>query len=96
MAAAAEHIPLCCTGELSFSQVAAALQKKGTSTDGSGNTLGYAARDKSGHLSPFKFTRRTPTPDDVVIQIAYSGICHSDLHQIYNEWGNSNFPMVPG
>ena len=35
-------------------------------------------------------------PDDVRVQITHSGICHSDLHQIKGEWGNSTFPMVPG
>ena len=84
------------SGELSFSQVAAALQRKGTATEGCGNTLGWAARDESGHLAPFKFTRRTPGADDVVIQIAFSGICHSDLHLMCNDFGSSSFPMVPG
>lgn len=40
--------------------------------------------------------RREPRPDDVVIDIAYAGICHSDIHQAKGEWGNSIFPMVPG
>jgi alcohol dehydrogenase (NADP+) len=40
--------------------------------------------------------RREPRPDDVVIDIAYAGICHSDIHQARGEWGNSIFPMVPG
>ncbi|CAL8463672.1 g3206 [Coccomyxa elongata] len=83
-------------GELSFSDVAAALKKKGTSVDGSGNTVGWAARDDSGHLAPYRFSRRAVGPLDIAIQIAYAGICHSDLHQIKNEWGNSSFPMVPG
>lgn len=90
--------PRCClaAGELSFSDVAAALKKKGTSVDGSGNTVGWAARDDSGHLAPYRFSRRAVGPLDIAIQIAYAGICHSDLHQIKNEWGNSSFPMVPG
>jgi alcohol dehydrogenase (NADP+) len=40
--------------------------------------------------------RREPRADDVVIDIAYAGICHSDIHQARDEWGNSIFPMVPG
>lgn len=40
--------------------------------------------------------RREPRADDVVIDIAYAGICHSDIHQARGEWGNSIFPMVPG
>lgn len=83
-------------GELSFTSLAAALKKKGASIDGTGNTIGWAARDDSGHLAPYRFSRRAVGPLDIAIQIAYAGICHSDLHQIKNEWGNSSFPMVPG
>ncbi|MDW5314909.1 NAD(P)-dependent alcohol dehydrogenase [Rhizobium sp. PL01] len=57
---------------------------------------GYAATDASKPLQPFTFERREPREDDVVISIKYSGICHSDIHQARNEWGNSVFPMVPG
>jgi D-arabinose 1-dehydrogenase-like Zn-dependent alcohol dehydrogenase len=57
---------------------------------------GWAARDASGHLSPFSFKRREPGPKDVVFDVKYCGICHSDLHQIKNEWGASDYPMVPG
>ena len=57
---------------------------------------GYAATDASKPLQPFTFERREPREDDVVISIKYSGICHSDIHQVRNEWGNSMFPMVPG
>ncbi|WP_337266934.1 NAD(P)-dependent alcohol dehydrogenase [Oryzifoliimicrobium ureilyticus] len=57
---------------------------------------GYAATDASQPLAPFTFERRDPNDDDVVISIKYCGICHSDIHQARNEWGNSRFPMVPG
>ncbi|APG85665.1 NADP-dependent alcohol dehydrogenase C 2 [Sinorhizobium americanum CCGM7] len=57
---------------------------------------GYAATDASKPLAPFTFERREPRDDDVVIDIQYCGICHSDIHQARNEWGNSTFPMVPG
>ncbi|PYE24689.1 putative zinc-type alcohol dehydrogenase-like protein [Rhizobium sp. PP-CC-3A-592] len=57
---------------------------------------GYAATDASKPLEPFTFERRAPNEDDIVIDIKYSGICHSDIHQARNEWGNSKFPMVPG
>ncbi|MBC2774139.1 NAD(P)-dependent alcohol dehydrogenase [Rhizobium sp. AQ_MP] len=57
---------------------------------------GYAATDASKPLVPFTFERREPNADDVVIDIKFSGICHSDIHQVRNEWGNSTFPMVPG
>lgn len=83
-------------GELSFEQVAQALHKGSTASFGSGNTVGYATKDDSGHLEPWAFDRRPLGEEDISIQIAYAGICHSDLHQIKNEWGNSKFPMVPG
>lgn len=57
---------------------------------------GYAATDASKPLTPFTFERREPREDDVVIDIKYCGVCHSDIHQARNEWGNSAFPMVPG
>jgi len=57
---------------------------------------GYAATDASKPLVPFTFERREPDDDDIVIDIKYAGICHSDIHQARNEWGNSSFPMVPG
>lgn len=57
---------------------------------------GYAAQDAKTNLAPFKFDRRDPGPKDVVIDIQFCGVCHSDLHQIRNEWGNSMYPMVPG
>ncbi|MDQ0454407.1 NAD(P)-dependent alcohol dehydrogenase [Rhizobium paknamense] len=57
---------------------------------------GYAATDASKPLEPFSFERREPKEDDVVIDIHYCGVCHSDIHQARNEWGNSKFPMVPG
>ncbi|XP_052168301.1 probable cinnamyl alcohol dehydrogenase 8D [Oryza glaberrima] len=58
--------------------------------------LGWAARDTSGHLSPFSFTRRVQQEDDVTIKVFYCGICHTDLHIIKNEWGNAMYPVVPG
>ncbi|MBB4145547.1 NAD(P)-dependent alcohol dehydrogenase [Rhizobium rhizoryzae] len=57
---------------------------------------GYAATDASKPLEFFTFERREPREDDVVIDIKFSGVCHSDIHQARNEWGNSRFPMVPG
>jgi uncharacterized zinc-type alcohol dehydrogenase-like protein len=60
------------------------------------NILGYAAQSADSALAPFNFERREPRPDDVVIEIQYCGVCHSDLHQARNDWHNSLFPMVPG
>jgi uncharacterized zinc-type alcohol dehydrogenase-like protein len=47
-------------------------------------------------LGPFDFERREPGPHDVQFEILYCGVCHSDIHQVRNEWGNSIYPMVPG
>jgi uncharacterized zinc-type alcohol dehydrogenase-like protein len=60
------------------------------------NTKAYAAFDNKSPLGPFSFDRREPGPRDVHIQIHYCGVCHSDLHQVKNEWQNSTYPMVPG
>lgn len=57
---------------------------------------GYAAHSPEDHLAPYPFERRDPRPDDVVIEILYCGVCHSDLHQIHNDWGNTRYPIVPG
>ena len=57
---------------------------------------GYAAQSATTPVAPHTFERRDPRPDDVVIDILYCGVCHSDLHQARNEWHNSLYPMVPG
>jgi uncharacterized zinc-type alcohol dehydrogenase-like protein len=57
---------------------------------------GYAASDARSPLRPFSFERRDPAPHDVQIEILYTGICHSDLHQTRDDWGGAIFPMVPG
>ena len=57
---------------------------------------GYAARAAKSRLEPFSFERRDPGARDVVIEILYAGICHSDIHQARDEWGGARFPMVPG
>jgi len=57
---------------------------------------GYAAQNPKTPLASFKFERRELGPNDVLIDIQYCGVCHSDLHQIRDEWGGSIFPMVPG
>src|ERR1700709_520223 len=57
---------------------------------------GYAAQQVNIPLAPFKFDSPDPGPKDVVIDIQYCGICHSDIHQVRDEWGGSIFPMVPG
>jgi len=60
------------------------------------STRGYAAMAAGSPMEPFNFSRREVGPSDVLIQIRYCGICHSDLHQVRDEWGGSLFPLVPG
>jgi uncharacterized zinc-type alcohol dehydrogenase-like protein len=56
----------------------------------------YATLSAKAPLAPFKLERRNPKEYDVVIDIKFCGICHSDIHQARDEWGGGNFPMVPG
>jgi uncharacterized zinc-type alcohol dehydrogenase-like protein len=56
----------------------------------------YAAPTKGATLVPFTIDRREPGPRDVLIDITHCGVCHSDIHQVRDEWGGSIFPMVPG
>ncbi|GEP51894.1 NADP-dependent alcohol dehydrogenase [Flavobacterium noncentrifugens] len=57
---------------------------------------GYAAQDPQTNLAPWDFARREVGPHDVQFDILYCGVCHSDLHQIKNDWFPGIFPMVPG
>ena len=56
----------------------------------------YAAMTPSAPLVPYTVERREPGPKDVSIEIAYCGICHSDVHSARSEWGEGTFPLVPG
>ncbi len=60
------------------------------------STLAFATSHAGGSLAPTTIERRDVRPDDVRIDIAYAGICHSDIHQAKDEWGGGIFPMVPG
>ncbi len=59
-------------------------------------TSAYAAQNPSSGLTSFDFDRRDVGPHDVQIEILFCGVCHSDIHQVRNEWGNAIYPMVPG
>src|SRR5947209_3043724 len=59
-------------------------------------TSAYAAQSASSPLAPFSIDRRDPGPTDVQIDILYCGVCHSDLHTVKNEWGETLYPCVPG
>ncbi len=60
------------------------------------NTKAYAAQNATTPLSPFGFDRREVGAHDVQIEILYCGVCHSDIHQVRDEWYNAIYPMVPG
>jgi len=57
---------------------------------------GYAAVDTSGKLQPWEFERRPVGDNDVMINIKYASICHSDIHQMKGHWGPQQYPQVPG
>ena len=59
-------------------------------------TSAYAALHPSSDLVPFEFSRRDVREYDVSFDVSYCGICHSDIHQVNEDWGPAIFPMVPG
>lgn len=59
-------------------------------------TKGYAAFDNSGTLKPWEFERRPVGERDILIEIKYASICHSDIHQMKGHWGQQQYPQVPG
>lgn len=59
-------------------------------------TVGYAAHSSDAYMVPYHFERRDLRPNDVSIEILYSGVCHSDLHTVNGDWGPQPYPLVPG
>ena len=59
-------------------------------------TRGYATKAATLPFEPYSFDRREPGPHDVLIEIMYCGVCHSDIHTARNEWGGTRYPLVPG
>ncbi|MEW5713513.1 NAD(P)-dependent alcohol dehydrogenase [Pseudomonas sp. SB113] len=59
-------------------------------------TLGYAARSATDSLAQIRFDRREPRPDDIVLDVLYCGVCHTDLHIARNHGGYTRYPVVPG
>lgn len=59
-------------------------------------TIGYAAKSSESPLAPLSFERRALRGNDIAIEILYCGVCHSDLHVARNDWGFSEYPIVPG
>lgn len=60
------------------------------------HTKAFAAMDAKGKLVPYEFDRRSVGDNDVLIDILYSGICHSDIHTVKGDWGPTPYPCVPG
>ena len=59
-------------------------------------TRGYGASDSTGPIHALDITRRALLADDVAIDVLYCGVCHSDIHMVRGEWGDQQYPMVPG
>jgi alcohol dehydrogenase (NADP+)/uncharacterized zinc-type alcohol dehydrogenase-like protein len=57
---------------------------------------GYAAKDNSGKLVPWEYERRSVGDNDILIDIKFASICHSDIHQMKGDWGPQQYPQVPG
>jgi uncharacterized zinc-type alcohol dehydrogenase-like protein len=57
---------------------------------------GYGTPNAQSPLAPYNFTRREPGPTEIVVDTLFCGVCHSDLHMVRNEWGQSIYPLVPG
>ena len=81
---------------MSVNQVSVNTEESARPNRASTRTRGFAALTPKTPLVPFSFERREPREHDVVINIQYCGICHSDIHQAREEWGEASFPMVPG
>jgi uncharacterized zinc-type alcohol dehydrogenase-like protein len=60
------------------------------------NVIGYAAPSAKAELSPYNFVRRDARSNDVVVEILYCGVCHSDVHHVRDDWSNTTFQVVPG
>lgn len=56
----------------------------------------YGAESETSGVHPMTVERRDPRPDDVLVEIDYCGVCHSDLHFVNNDWGMTDYPVVPG
>jgi len=69
---------------------------KGETMNGNIKTKGYAVFDTSGVFKPWEFERRPVGENDVLIDIKYASICHSDIHQMKGHWGQQQYPQVPG
>nr|WP_237722775.1 NAD(P)-dependent alcohol dehydrogenase [Singulisphaera acidiphila] len=73
-----------------------ALATQALAQDAPVHTKGYAVFSKEGKFVPYEFDRHAVGDNDVLIDILYAGICHSDLHHAWEDWRQETYPMVPG
>ncbi len=59
-------------------------------------SIGYAANHSFSSLKPHEFEREDPKPNEILIDVLFCGVCHSDIHQVKNEWSNTVYPCMPG
>ena len=57
---------------------------------------GFAVSTSHGNFQPYEFSRHAVGDNDILIEILYAGICHSDIHTAHGDWGEVNYPFVPG
>lgn len=60
------------------------------------STRAFGARSAKGPLEAMQIQRRAVGPHDVLIDVLYCGICHSDIHSVNGDWGSGTYPRVPG
>ena len=60
------------------------------------NVKAYGAKAADAPLKPMNIERREATAKDIEIEILYCGVCHTDIHIAKNDWGRTNYPVVPG
>ncbi|GAX83416.1 hypothetical protein CEUSTIGMA_g10841.t1 [Chlamydomonas eustigma] len=82
--------------EMSIEDFSALFSRPKVKADGDGNTLVMATHSADGKFSPYRINRRAVGDYDVKIQITHASICHTDIHNAYDEWHGSKYPMVPG
>jgi uncharacterized zinc-type alcohol dehydrogenase-like protein len=79
-----------------FLLIAAAFSQQVTAQEARVKSKGYALYSKHGKFTPYEFTRHALGDKDVLIDIQYAGICHSDIHTVKGEWGDVKYPLIPG
>lgn len=79
-----------------LNRLAAQETGQGNPNTGRIKSRGYAATDTSGKLSPWEFERRPVGNHDILIEVKYASICHSDIHHMKGDWGKQTYPQVPG